>query len=104
MMLTSPQSFLLPAGQPDPPHPLDDRGGADRNGGRLPHLPRRLHQRRQPQTRDRHAVYRRFLPTQPEREFALYSLLCVVSQYQEYKAGRGRAVDEDSFLRVNARL
>ncbi|XP_052119831.1 uncharacterized protein LOC113204950 [Frankliniella occidentalis] len=29
----------------------------------------------------------------------LYSLLCVVSQYQEYKAGRGRAVDEDSFLR-----
>ncbi|XP_060535527.1 uncharacterized protein LOC132707631 [Cylas formicarius] len=26
----------------------------------------------------------------------LYALLCVISQYQEYKAGRGRAIDEDS--------
>ncbi|XP_034254654.1 uncharacterized protein LOC117653234 [Thrips palmi] len=29
----------------------------------------------------------------------VYSLLCVVSQYQEYKAGRGRAVDDDNLLR-----
>ncbi|KAJ1525057.1 hypothetical protein ONE63_009902 [Megalurothrips usitatus] len=32
----------------------------------------------------------------------LYSLLCVVSQYQEYKAGRGRAADEDNLLRAAA--
>ncbi|CAG9771033.1 unnamed protein product [Ceutorhynchus assimilis] len=29
----------------------------------------------------------------------LYALLCVISQYQEYKAGRGRAID-DEIMRV----
>ncbi|KAK3912804.1 Transmembrane protease serine 11C [Frankliniella fusca] len=104
---------FFPAGQQDPPYPLDDRRVADSGRGRLPHLPRRLHQRPQAQHFVQTCSLRSQANLKPEiamlftvdfflLSLNLYSLLCVVSQYQEYKAGRGRAVDEDSFRRLAA--